>query len=303
MDRREFLKQFTLYSTGSIMMAPIFNIIPSVMAKNDQPQLIVGVHPNYALLVQKTLAPLGGMSAFVKKGDRVVVKPNIGWDRTPEQSANTHPQIVKTLVELALNAGASKVQVFDRTCNVDRLCYTNSGIKQAVESINDKRAVCEFIDDRKFIPVTIQKGKALKEWPFYKDALAADCYINVPVAKHHRLAGLTLGLKNVMGVIGGERGKIHTNMGQYLADMSTVLKPNLTVIDATRILLQNGPQGGNLNDVKILHTLIATTDPVAADAYATTLFGKKPEDIDSTKAAYTMGLGEMNLDKMIISRV
>jgi len=303
MNRREFLKQFSMYSAGSIMVAPVFNIIPPVLAKITQPQLIVGVDKNYIDLVKKTLQPLGGMSAFVKKGDRVVVKPNIGWDRKPEQAANTHPLVVKSIVKLALDAGASKVQVFDRTCNSSRMCYSNSGIKDAVESINDKRALCEHIDDRKFIPVTIKKGKSLKEWPFYKDALAADCYINVPVAKHHRLAELTLGLKNVMGVIGGERGRIHTNIGQYLADMCTVLKPDLTVIDATRILLQNGPQGGNINDVKTLHTLIATTDPVAADAYATTLFGKKPEDIESTKAAYQMGLGEMNLKKMNISRV
>jgi len=303
MNRREFLKQFTLYSTGSIMMAPVFNIIPPVLAKIDQPKLIVSHDTNYVGLVKKTLKPLGGISAFVKKGDRVVVKPNIGWDRKPEQAADTHPLIVKTIVELALDAGASKVQVFDRTCNSSRMCYTNSGIKQAVDSINDRRAVCEFIDDRKFIPVKIQKGKALKEWSFYKDALAADCYINVPIAKHHRLAGLTLGLKNVMGVIGGERGRIHTNMGQYLADLCTVLKPDLTIIDATRILLQNGPQGGKLSDVKVLNTLIATTDPVAADAFAATLFGKKPEKIESTIAAYKMGLGEMDLNKMNILKV
>ena len=303
MDRREFLHKFTMYSTGAIMTSPIFNIIPPVLAKMAQPNLCVGVDNNYKTLVQKTIAPLGGMSAFVKKGDRVVVKPNIGWDRKPEQAANTNPQVVKTIVELALASGASKVQVFDRTCNADRLCYTNSGIQQAVASIGDSRAICEYIDQRKFIPVTIKNGKSLKEWPLYKDALAADCYINVPVAKHHRLAGLTLGLKNVMGIMGGERGRAHSNIGQNLADLGTVLKPELTVIDATRILLNNGPQGGNLNDVKTLHTLIATTDIVAADAYATTLFGMKPEDIESTKAAYAMGLGEMHLNRMKIIKV
>jgi len=302
MDRREFLQKFTMYSAGAIMAAPIFNIIPPVLAKIVKPNLCVGVDKDYKTLVQKTLAPLGGMDAFVKKGDRVVVKPNIGWDRNPEQAANTHPQVVKSIVELALLSGASKVQVFDRTCNSDRLCYTNSGIQNALTSINDSRVVCEFIDNRKFIPVTIKNGNSLKEWSFYKDALAADCYINVPVAKHHRLAGLTLGLKNVMGIIGGERGRLHTNIGQYLADLSTVIKPELTVIDATRILLNNGPQGGNLSDVKTMHTLIATTDIVAADAYATTLFGKKPEDISSTKAAYAMGLGEMQLKQMNIIR-
>jgi len=303
MDRREFLQKFTMYSAGAIIASPIFEIIPPVLAKIVQPKICIGVDQDYKKLVQKTLSPLGGMSAFVKKGARVVVKPNIGWDRKPEQAANTHPQVVKAIVELALASGASKVQVFDRTCNSERMCYNNSGIQQAVASIGDRRAVCEFMDHRKYIPVSIKKGKSLKEWSFYKDALAADCYINVPIAKHHRLASLSLGLKNVMGIMGGERGRIHSNLGQYLADMGTVIRPDLTIIDATRILLNNGPQGGNLSDVKTLHTLIATTDMVAADAYATTLFGKKPEQIESTKKAYAMGLGEMHLNRMNIIKV
>ncbi len=130
--------------------------------------------------------------------------------------------------------------------------------------------------------------------------LTADCYINVPVAKHHGLSRLSLGLKNVMGVIGGNRGKLHHNLGQELADLATVIRPTLTVIDATRLLLRNGPQGGRVEDVKIADTVIASADAVAADAYATTLFGLKPEEIDSTVAAYRMGLGEMDLQRLTV---
>jgi uncharacterized protein (DUF362 family) len=169
-----------------------------------------------------------------------------------------------------------------------------------MESIKDKRVKCVHIDQRKFIPIRIDNGKSIKEWDFYRDALEADCYINVPIAKHHGLSGLTLGLKNIMGVIGGRRGKLHKNIGQNLADLNTVIRPQLTVIDATRILLNNGPQGGSPYDVKVKDMVIASTDTVAADAYATTLFGLKPEDIESTKAAYQMGLGEMNLSKIDI---
>ena len=238
---------------------------------------------------QEVLSPLGGIQAFVKKGQRVVVKPNIGWDRTPEQGANTHPEVIKSVVRLVLEAGAAQVLVFDRPCNEERRCYTNSGIKKAVESIGDRRVLCPFMDNRKFIPVRIAKGKSINEWEIYKEALEADCYINVPVAKHHSSAGLTLGLKNIMGVIGGSRGKIHFSLGQRIADLNTVLRPHLTVIDATRILLRNGPQGGDLKDVKTLNTLIASIDIVAADAYATTLFQMKPDEIESTRAAFNWG--------------
>jgi uncharacterized protein (DUF362 family) len=258
---------------------------------------------NYDALVENLLRPLGGISAFVKPGKNVVIKPNMGWDRSPDQAANTHPLIVRSLAELALEAGASKVMIFDRPCNEERRCHHNSGIRPELEKIKDKRLKCVYIDDRKFIPVTIKRGQSLKEWSFYKDALEADCYINVPIAKHHALAGLTLGLKNIMGVIGGSRGEIHKNMGQNLADLNTVIKPALTIIDATRILLRNGPSGGNLKDVKKMDTLIASSDTVAADAYATTLFNLKPEEIDSTVAAHKSGLGEMNLSKMDVIKV
>jgi uncharacterized protein (DUF362 family) len=258
---------------------------------------------DYRLLVEKAVTIVGGMAAFVKTGDMVVIKPNIGWDRSPEQAANTHPLVVRTLAELALDAGAARVQIFDHTCNEKRRCYANSGIIDELKKIGDSRIGWEHIDARKFVPVDIDRGKSLKRWEIYKDALAADCYINVPVAKHHGLSRLSLGLKNSMGVIGGNRGRLHHDLGQQLADLATVVQPKLTLIDATRILLRNGPQGGRLDDVQVLDTVIASADPVAADAYATTLFGMRPKEISSTIAAYEMGLGEMDLNKMEIKTV
>ena len=238
------------------------------------------------------------MGAFISKGDKVLVKPNIGWDRNPDQAANTHPLVVKALVEHALAAGAKQVKVFDRTCNEARRCYVNSGIQDALKTIKDRRVTYFHPDERKYIPVTIERGKAVSSLKIYKDALEADIYINVPIAKHHSLSRLTLGIKNSMGVLGGERGRMHHDLGQKLADLATVIRPKLTVIDATRILLRNGPQGGNLADVKVLDTIIASADPVAADAYATTLFDMQPDEIPSTVAAYKHGLGEMEIAKM-----
>ncbi|MBN1444354.1 MAG: DUF362 domain-containing protein [Planctomycetes bacterium] len=299
MDRREFLKHVAAWSVGATAVPPLFEITPGLLAAEAAPPIVsVAKGKDYEDLVTKTLKPLGGMGAFVKKGQTVVVKPNIAWDRSPEQGANTHPLVVKQVVREVLKAGASRVLVFDRPCQDQRRTYANSGIRKAVESIDDSRVTCTYVDDRKWVPVKIEKGKAVKEWQFYKDALEADCYINVPIAKHHRSATLTIGLKNILGIVGGNRGELHTSLGQKLADLNTVVRPHLTIVDATRILLRNGPVGGNLEDVKVLDTIIASPDTVAVDAYATTLFDRKPEEIESTKAGAAHGLGVMDLDQI-----
>ncbi|MBU1564397.1 MAG: DUF362 domain-containing protein [Proteobacteria bacterium] len=302
MNRRQFVRDVLLWSAGLSLGVPCFDV-GGISAASAPPLLGVASGKDYSLLVEKAIEVIGGIKGFVKSGDRVVIKPNIGWDRTPELGANTHPLVVRRLAELALDAGASGIQVFDNTCNEKRRCYASSGIIDELEKIGDKRIRWEHIDPRKFVPVDISAGKSLKRWEIYQDALTADCYINVPVAKHHGLSRLSLGLKNAMGVIGGNRGKLHQNIGQDLADLATVVKPQLIVIDATRMLLRNGPQGGRVEDVKIADTVIATADPVAADAYATTLFGLRPEEIDSTVAAYKMGLGEIDLQRIQIRTV
>ncbi len=300
MKRRKFLKDVLLWSAGLSVSIPRFYIPELFAGEIPTPNLALAQGRDYQELAAKVLSLLGGMEQFVRPGDKVVVKPNMGWDRSPELAANTHPLVVKALVEQALEAGAATVRVFDRCCNEERRCYSNSGIRAALKSLKNKRVQCDYIDSRKFVPIEIKKGRSLKQWDIYRDALEADCYINVPVAKHHGLSRLTLGLKNSMGIIGGNRGSWHHDLGQKLADLATVIEPKLTVIDATRILLRNGPQGGDLDDVKVLDTLIASTDPVATDAYATTLFGLKPTAIDSTVAAYKMGLGEIDIAKMKI---
>ncbi|MBU0485465.1 MAG: DUF362 domain-containing protein [Proteobacteria bacterium] len=298
MDRREFLRQVGLWSAGLSLSVPHFRICEALAMENKSSMLSYATGKDYADLVDRVLSSLGGMGKFVRPGDKVVIKPNIGWDRNPAQAANTHPQVVKTLVERALDAGAREVKVFDRSCNEQRRCYVNSGIQDAVGEIKDKRVKFFHPDDRKYVPVDIERGKAVRRLEIYRDALEADSYINVPVAKHHSLSRLTMGIKNSMGVLGGSRGAMHHDLGQKLADLATVVQPKLTVIDATRILLANGPQGGDLNDVKVLDTIVASADPVAADAYTTTLFGLKPEEIQSTVAAHAMGLGEMDLAKI-----
>jgi len=294
MDRRTFIKG----GGAAVLLAPA--LVREAMAAGDKPLVAVAEGGDYAAITRKAINALGGMKRFVKAGDVVVVKPNMGWDRSSELAANTHPLVVRAVVEECLAAGARKVKVFDYTCNDARRCYVNSGIEGALKGI--KGVECKQIEPERF-KKTVLNGQFLKEWELYDEALSADVYINVPVAKHHGLSKLTLGLKNVMGIMGGNRGYTHRNLDVALADVNARVKKHLTIIDATRILTAHGPQGGNLADVKVLNKVIASTDTVAADAFATTLFGLKPSDIPVTVTAYRRGLGEMNLDKIKVVRV
>ncbi len=293
MNRRTFLK---LVGFTSLFYHGLLRDLSAAQT----PVLAVAEGKDYAGITVKALGALGGMRRFVRNGDTVVVKPNIGWDRSPEQAANTHPLVVRAVVEECLRAGAGKVKVFDRPCNDERRCYVNSGMTAALREL--KKVELKFIEDERFRKVAIN-GAVLREWELYGEAMSANVFINVPVAKHHGLTRLSLGIKNVMGVMGGNRGKIHRNIGPALADINGALKSHLVVIDATRVLTDHGPQGGDLRDVRVLNKVIASTDIVAADAYATTLFGLKPADISTTVAAYRKGLGEMNLSRVRIVKV
>ena len=168
MDRRNFLKQVMLWSAGISTAIPSFRIGSELLAAEKDPTLVSQAKgKNYYGLVARVLEPLGGIGKFVKTGDNVVIKPNMAWDRNPDQAANTHPLVVKALVELSLDAGAKKIMVFDRTCNEQRRCYVNSGIQKAMESIKDKRLAYYHPDSRKFVPVNIERGKAVNRLEIY----------------------------------------------------------------------------------------------------------------------------------------
>ncbi len=250
---------------------------------------------------RKAVALLGGMKTFVSRGDVVVVKPNIGWDRTPEQAANTDPEFVVAVAEMCMAAGAKAVRIFDRTCNDPRRCYVNSGIEEAVERFARKNRVEDavriyHVEDRKFVRTAIPNALSIKEWNLYRDALDADKIINVPIAKHHSLAGITLGLKNMMGVMGGNRGQIHYRLSECLVDIHRRLPVALTVIDAGRVLVRNGPSGGNLADVKSFGKVFASRDGIAADVVAAErIFRRSPRDVPHLAMAMESGLGVTSL--------
>ncbi len=298
MNRRHFLKLAAL--TGAAASTPgIVYTLAEAAEQAARPDLAVahGASPEH--LVKAAIDAMGGINKFISRGDIVVVKPNIGWDRTPEQAGCTNPEVVAAVVKLCFEAGAKKVKVFDRPVNDPRRCYVQSGIAPAASALG---ASVDYVDERKFRDMAIG-GEALKSWPLYTELFEADKVINVPIAKHHGLAKLTLSMKNWMGMMGGLRRQIHQRLDESLVDLSMKIKPALTILDAVRILTANGPQGGSLADVKKLDTVIVGFDPVAVDSYGATLFGMKGSDLGYVALGHRRGLGQMDLNKLHIRKL
>ncbi len=252
-------------------------------------------------MVRRALAALGGMEKFVPRDARVIIKPNICVAyHTYEYAVTTNPWVVGALVKSCLEAGARSVQVVDYPFGGSaQEAYAISGIQEQVEAAGGEMI---YMSSIKFVNADIPQGLDLKKTKVFGEALKADVLIDVPIAKHHSLARLTLGMKNLMGLI-QNRSSIHSNLGQRLADLTSLFRPTLTVVDAVRILMANGPTGGDLGDVKQLDTVIVSPDIVAADSYATTLFGLRPEDIAYIPAAVAMGLGRSDLQNLKIEEL
>jgi len=261
------------------------------------PVLTVVGNGEAAPLVRQALANLGGMGRFVSRQDVVVIKPNIAWDRTPEQAANTNPELVAEVVRQCWQAGAKRVIVTDVSCNEPRRCFQRSGIQAAARA-----AGAEVIlpDPELFREVDLG-GVVLKSWPVFTPFLEADKILNLPIAKHHNLTGCTLGMKNWYGILGGQRNRLHQQIHQSLADLAAFMLPTLTIMDCYRVLVRNGPTGGNLEDVAMKKTVVAGTDPVALDAYvAKAWWDLDPEHLPYLQMAANCGLGTTEFDKLAV---
>lgn len=292
MNRRDFLKDAAL---GSMLL----RYAPSLLAQAKKyPDLAMIQGESPALITKEAIAALGGMKMFVAKGDKVMLKPNIGWDRTPELAACTNPEVVKTLVELCFEAGAKEVTVMDNTTNQAQRCYARSGIADAAKAAGAK---VPFVNPYRLKKMSLA-GEWLKEWEVFTDFVEADKLINVPIAKHHSLSLLTMGMKNWLGAIGGARNQLHQKLDEAMVDLAAFFKPTLTVLDAYRILVRNGPQGGRTSDVKLQKTIVASVDSVAVDAMGATFFDIKPEGLSYLGIAQKRGLGQMNLEMLIVEK-
>lgn len=240
-------------------------------------------------LTIKALEGVGGIGRFVRRGDVVWVKPNIAWIQPPEMAANTNPQVVATIVRLCFEAGAKQVKVGDNPVDVVDQAYERSGIAAAARRAG---AQVVIMDRARFRRVDI-KGEVLKSIPIYPEILEADLVINVPIAKHHGLATITVAMKNFMGVV-EERRTFHQAIGETLTDLNRFLQPKICVVDAVRVLVARGPRGGRLEDVRMPLAVAAGTDVVALDAWAAEILGWKPEQISSVVCGHKAGLGTMD---------
>ena len=240
--------------------------------------------------VRRALAALGGMERFVRPGETVLIKPNLGWDRLPEQAANTDPDVVAELVALCRGAGARRVVVTDISCNDPRRCFARSGVAAAART-----AGAEVLDSQRLALVPVRLAGLAGGLEVIEYLLRADRVINVPVVKHHGLSGVTLGMKNWFGVLGDGRNRLHQDIHRAVAELGALFRPTLTVVDATRVLLRNGPQGGSLADVRAVGAVAAGTDPVACDAWGAAQLGHEPRSLGFIAQAEQGGLGRSDV--------
>jgi len=261
----------------------------TVEANTALPEMVVVQGDDPRALVRRAFDDLGGVGRFIAHGDVVVLKPNIAWDRTPEQAATTNPELVAEVVKQCVQAGAKRVIVTDVSCNEAERCFRRSGIAAAARA---EGADVILPDPARFREVNLG-GEVLQNWQVFEPFLLADKVINLPIAKHHALTGATLGFKNWYGILGGERNRLHQQIHQSLVDLAAFMLPTLTLLDCYRVLLRNGPTGGNLEDVALHKTLVAGTDPVALDAYvAKAYWNLDAEAMPYLKLAERRGLGQ-----------
>ncbi len=263
----------------AIAIAPDPSLPEICVARGDDPRAIT----------RAAVDALGGMRRFVSPGETVLIKPNIGWDREPEQAANTNPEVIAELARLCRDAGAARVLVTDVSCNEPQRCFQRSGIAAAAGA---EGAVVVLPEQRLFRDADVG-GETIARWPVLEPFLTADKVINVPVAKHHSLTGVTLGMKNWYGILGGLRQRLHQRIDESVVDLAAFMRPALTVIDAYRVLARNGPTGGNVEDVVLSQTVIAGTDPVALDACAARTFWK----LDAAAMPYLAIAGRRGLGR------
>ncbi|MCX6244591.1 MAG: DUF362 domain-containing protein [Bacteroidetes bacterium] len=307
MDRREFFKKSLLtgVAAGAAMTLGDYE---KLFAGNVPPpgkpgsfDLVAVKDGEPVAMFDKAIESFGGMKAFVKKGQTIVVKPNIGWDTSPERGANTNPDLVKRIIEQCFGAGAKTVYVFDNTCDNWSKCYENSGIQKAVKDAGGK--IVPANTEGNYQEVDVKDGKRLKKTKVHELILSSDVFINVPVLKSHSSSSITASMKNHMGIV-WDRGYWHrNNLNQCIADFAAYRKPDLNIVDAYRVLSKRGPRGVSVEDVVMMKSLVLSRDIVAADAAAAKIFGIEPDTVPYIKLAHEAGVGNMDLTKLSINRI
>ena len=301
MDRRTFFKKSiaTSLTVGSYLT---FGKYDELFAYKPTPFDLVAIKGGEPdIMFDKGIEALGGMRTFVKKGQKVVVKPNIGWDVSPERAGNTNPKLVSRIIKHCFDAGAKEVYVVDHTCDEWQRCYINSGIERAVKDAGGN--IAPGGSESYYHDVKIPHGKTLTSAKEHELIISADVFINVPILKNHSGANLTIAMKNLMGNVWDRRYWHRNDLHQCIADFATFRKPDLNIVDAYNVMKSNGPRGVSVEDVVTMKAQLISTDIVAVDTAAAKLFGMEPEDILYIKIAAEMKVGRMDLDKLNIKRI
>ncbi|NNF99173.1 MAG: DUF362 domain-containing protein [Desulfobacteraceae bacterium] len=302
-NRRQFLKKsgrLTVTAAATLLMGNGGGI-SALATASSAPDLVAVKNGEPHALFDAAIKAAGGMGRYVQKGQTVVIKPNIGWNREPEYAANTNPALVQRIIEHCVNAGAKKIYVFDHSVDHGQRCYKSSGIESAAKSSGALMVPGDH--ERYYQEVVVPGGQKLKKTKVHELILESDVYINVPVLKHHGSSGLTLAMKNQMGVV-WNRGEYHwRGLHQCIADFCRFRKPDLNIIDAYRITLRNGPQRAGADDVVMKKTLLLSPNIVAIDAAAAKIFGKDPQDISHIYYGHHGGIGNMDLNGLNIKRI
>ena len=300
MERRTFLKNTTVagFVGGIALNLPGKTLHKTAKGKYDM-VAVKGGEP--AEMFDKGISAMGGMKVFVKPGQTVVVKPNIGWAKTPEEAANTNPELVKRIIEHCFKAGAKTVYVLDHTCHSWRDSYKKSGISEAAKSAGAKVVCGNYQKD--YREVEIPNGKRLKSAKIHKIILDSDVFINVPVLKNHGGAIMTCAMKNLMGIVWDRRYFHGNNLQQCIADSVTARKPDLNIVDAYRVMKKGGPQGRGLKDVVKMKYQLLSTDIVAIDTAASKIIGINDTRIGHLKLGQELKLGTMDIKKLNVKRI
>jgi uncharacterized protein (DUF362 family) len=308
MKRRDFFKSAVLAGLATAFSPKAFGITSTSksLAVQSGPDMVAVMGGEPAAMLTRALKELGGIGHYVKKGNKVVIKPNIGWDRKPELAANTNPELIGALVKLCKSAGASEVIVFDHTCHDWIKSYANSGIQAAVTAAGGKMVPGN--DESYYREVDLPRGVNLKKAKIHQAIIDCDVWFNVPVLKHHGGAKNSISMKNLMGIV-WDRGVFHRNdLHQCIADTATYHKsPALNIVDAYRIMKSNGPQGKSESDVVMLKSLILSPDFVAADTASMKLFSQvQPTDISDVRhiaLAEKLKVGTQSIEKLNVKRI
>jgi uncharacterized protein (DUF362 family) len=308
-SKRVTRRQFIKGAAAAVALPHLLSVKPfygSLAHAAEESDLVIAKQGSPSQLLRAAMAPLGGMGRFVKQGQRVVIKANIAWARTPELACTNNPDLLSALIKMCYAAGAKRVAVWDHTCDNYQFTFSRSGLKETAQKAGAD--IFSGHGQNVYKKVEVPRGKKLKRVEIIQDVLESDVFINFPIPKHHFATELTLGMKNLIGIAWDMEQLHKIDLHQCIADLGTIRKPDLIVMDAIRILTTNGPKGpGKTEDIG---EVVASTDAVAIDAYGATYFknpktGKpfKAQEVRFVREAYALGLGQIDLGKVRVKRV